>query len=103
MPKHALREVFKAVMGIMQLSTLINGHCIDGEVSSEQILLKPHAGVGLKLKAMVANAGLSLCSGKCVLCLRLGVEEDWKVPPNGPETSQDHGLWCGPHHQKIMV
>ena len=90
--QHAVAQVTRAAMGVDEGAVGRARHGVDGEVAPRQVLLERDVGRGVDGEAVVAGAGLALGARERVFLVRVRVQEDGKVAPDGLEAQLQHLL-----------
>ena len=79
MPQDTFFQVFKTAVRIDKAPVFLHRHRIDSEVAPQEILLQSDGRIGKKSKAFVAVSAFSLRPRKCVLFVRLRMQEHRKI------------------------
>ncbi len=101
--KQPLFQILDAAIGIVQLSRLILGDGVDGEIPAQQILLQRHLRRGVADEAGITATLLALGAGQRVLLLGLGVQEHGKIAAHLGKAQRQHLFHGRPDHQVIPV
>jgi len=86
MSKRMRAQIVQAAGGVVQHTLFINGHRIDRQISSGEILLQRDLWPRVECESVVAHPRLALSSGKRELGMGLGMQEDREVLSDGTKS-----------------
>src|SRR5690606_33710051 len=101
MTQQAGLQVLLPPIGIDDLTLVIHGHGVDGQVAALQVLLQGDRGVGVEGEAAVAVTTLALGSGQRVLLAGVRVQEYREVLPDRAEAGLQQLIRRGADHYPV--
>ena len=96
-------DVGATIEGVDDVSVIVDGHGVDGEVPSQQVFFQGHVRREMHVEPFVARGRLALGAGQCIFLVGLGVQKDRKILADGPKTAGQHLFGCGAHHHPVTV
>ena len=87
---HARFDIVCATERIDELSVVILGDGIDGEVAALQVVFQCHRLIGVDHEAVIAASGFAFSAGECVFLAALRMQEDGKIAADLLEACGEH-------------
>jgi hypothetical protein len=103
MPKYFQPKVLNAVMRVNQQTFMISSDCIDGEVSTKEIIFQTDIRIGREDKTFIALTRLSFSSCKGIFFVALGVQKHGEILAHGGESRSQHLIDGGTDHHEVSV
>src|SRR5690606_6283736 len=103
MTQQAGLQVLLPPIGIDDLTLVIHGHGVDGQVAALQVLLQGDRGIGVEGEAAVAVTTLALGSGQRVLLAGVQVQEYREVLPDRAEAGLQQLIRRGADHYPVAL
>src|SRR5690554_1951369 len=101
MTQQAGLQVLLLPIGIDDLTLVIHGHGVDGQVAALQVLLQGDRRIGMEGEAAVAVTTLALGSGQRVLLAGVRVQEYREVLPDRAEAGLQQLIRRGADHYPV--
>ncbi len=100
-PEQAGFEIRPPAVRIDDLPAGSLGHGVDGEIPAGQVGDETHIGTGLESESAVAGSALPFGAGERVFLMGFGMQENGKIPADGPESPFDHRGRGGADHDVV--
>ena len=91
------------MIGIVYRTRLVLGHCIDGQVTTDQVFFQGHIGAGVESEAAVAPPALALGARQGVFLAGFRVQEHREISANRSKALGVHFLDRGADHQPVDI